>query len=172
MTGSTAALAGIAPNIIYAPGLVRGIYSGYAGTNTAFFDALSPFSTDIDTGPVTQSFSGSSALSALWRGYYRPASTGSATVGFSFSASDCVFYAYIWIGSAARSGYTSDNALLQGTGGSAAITLLAGQYYPTRIQLAYDGDGGFFDDPELNFTLTINSGTSYATFYNSLTNGL
>ena len=164
------AVVGTGQNIIYTPGLVRSQYSGYAGANTAFFDSATPFATDINTAPANISYSGSGNFSVLWTGYYRPAATGTSTFTVSPSFDDAQNYNYLWIGNPARSGYTVGNALIVGAG-TAGTSLLAGHYYPIRIQLAYDGDSGFFEDPELSFTFLINGGTSYSVFYNSLTTG-
>jgi hypothetical protein len=170
MTGIMSAVVGTGQNIIYVPGLVRRQYFGYAGTNTAFFDNASPFATDINSAPAQVSYSGSGNFSVLWVGYYRPASAGNSTFTVSPSFSDANNYNYLWVGSQAKSGYNSGNARIVGSG-SASVSLLAGHYYPIRIQLAYDGQGGFFDDPSLFFNLVINGSTSYSVFYNSLTTG-
>jgi hypothetical protein len=170
MTGIMSAIVGTGQNIIYVPGLVLRQYSGYAGTNTAFFDSATPFNTSINAAPVGVSYSGSSNLSALWTGYYRPGSTGTSTFTVLPSYDDAQNYNYFWLGSTARSGYSAGNAQIAGSG-STSISLLAGHYYPVRIQLAYDGNSGFFQDPELSFTLLINGSSSYSVFYNSLTQG-
>ena len=163
------AVVGTGQNIIYTPGLVQRQYFGYAGTDTAFFDSASPFSTIIDN-PASVTYSNSGSYSVLWVGYYRPNTTGNNTFTVAPSVSDASNYNYLWVGNPAKSGYNSANAQIVGSG-SAAVSLLAGHYYPIRIQLAYDGDGGFFDDPFLSFALVINGTTSYSVFYNSLTTG-
>lgn len=165
------AVVGTGQNIIYAPGLIRKQYFGYAGTNTAFFDSASPFSVNVNTAPVTISYSSSSSFSVLWIGYYRPEVTGNSTFTVTPNFDDASNYNYLWVGNQARSGYNAGNAQIVGSG-AATVSLLAGHYYPIRIQLAYDGDGGFFDDPFLFFNLVINGSTSsYNVFHNSLTTG-
>ena len=170
MTGIMSAVIGTAQNIIYTPGLILRQYSGYAGTNTAFFDSATPFNTSVNAAPAGVSYSGSADRSALWTGYYRPAATGASNFTVSPSFDDATNYNYFWLGNSARSGYSAGNAQIVGSG-STSISLLAGHYYPIRIQLAYDGDSGFFDDPELFFTLLVNGSSSYSVFYNSLTQG-
>jgi hypothetical protein len=172
MTGAVAAVLGSGQNIIYAPGLVRKLYFGYAGTNTAFFDSATPYNTSIDQAPANQSWSDDD-FSALWIGYYRPASSGITTFTINISGSRYNSRSYLWIGSTARSGYAANNALIAAgdSGGSAGTSLLAGIAYPIRIQVGYEDDSGFFTSNSLSFTLTVNSSTSYPIFYNSLTQG-
>ena len=170
MTGIMSAVVGTGQNIIYTPGLIRQQYSGYAGTNTAFFDSTSPFDTIVNAAPISISYSGSSNYSVLWVGYYRPSSTGSTTFNVSPVYDDAQNYNYFWIGNQARRGYNSGNAQIVGSG-TATVSLLAGHYYPIRLQLGYDGNSGFFQSPDLSFTFLINSSTSYSVFYNSLTTG-
>ena len=166
-----AAVLGSGQNIIYAPGLVRKLYFGYAGTNTSYFDSATPYSVAINTAPATQSWSDGD-YSGLWMGYYRPVSSGIATFNINISGSRYNSVSYLWIGSTAISGYASNNALIAASGGgSAGTNLLAGIYYPIRIQVGYEDDSGILTDSDLSFTLTVNGSTSYPVFYNSLTQG-
>lgn len=172
MSAIQAAVFNSGQNVIYVPGMVRGRYSGYAGSNTAWFDTRTPVSTSIISSPVTFSSSGDFNVSFLWRGYYRPSISGSVTFSTSLSSNDASTYHALWLGSSAQSGYNLSNALLSGGGSrTGSLVLTAGIYYPMRIQLAYSGDGGTFDDPFLAFSLSINSSPSYQLFYNSLTQG-
>jgi hypothetical protein len=171
MSGINAAVLGNAQNVIYVPGLVQGIYSGYAGSNAAFFDNRGPFSTAIAGSPISYTSFSSSQISVLWIGYIRPTVTGTITFSFSVSLNDASNYNMFWVGPQARSGYTAANANFQGQGGSAATTVSAGLYYPIRLQLSYEGNDGFFDDPELFFSMQVNGVNSYPIFYNSLTQG-
>lgn len=171
MSGINASVLGNAQNVIYVPGLVRRIYSGYAGSNAAFFDNRAPFSTSIVESPVSYFSSSSSQISVLWIGYIRPTITGTITFGFGVSLDDAINYNMFWVGARAQSGYTAANANFQGGGGSASTTLTAGYYYPIRLQLSYEGDDGFFDDPEISFIMRVNGGNIYPIFYNSLTQG-
>jgi hypothetical protein len=171
MTGIMSAGIGSGQNVIYVPGTVQKFYFGYAGTNTGFFDSQSPFATQIDNAPLNYSNSSDNSFSVLWQGYFRPTVTGTATFTLSISLDDADNYNFLWIGPAARGGYSAGNALINGFG-SGNVSVIAGQYYPLRLQLAYDGDGGFFDDPFISFNLLINGSTSYSVFYNSLTTGI
>ena len=171
MSGINAAVLGNAQNVIYVPGLVRRIYSGYAGANAAFFDSRTPFSTGIQGSPISYFNFGDSQISVLWVGYIRPTITGIITFSFSVSLSDASNFNMFWVGARAQAGYAAANANFQGQNGSAATTVSAGLYYPFRLQLSYEGDDGFFDDPEIFFTMRVNGSDSYQIFYNSLTQG-
>jgi len=172
MTGAVAAVLGSGQNIVYAPGLVRKLYTGYASTNTAYFDSRTPYSTSIDTAPANQSWDDDD-YSGLWTGYYRPASSGITTFTINISGDRYNSRSYLWIGATARSGYAANNALIAAGsgGGSAGTSLLGGISYPIRIQVGYEDDSGFFTSSDLSFTLTVNGSTSYSVFYNSLTQG-
>lgn len=171
MSGINSAVLGNAQNVIYVSGLIQRIYSGYAGSNAAFFDSRTPFSTSVASSPISYVNFSSSRLSVLWIGYIRPTATGTITFGFNVSLDDAFNYNMFWVGLAARAGYTGANAAFQGVSGSASTTLSAGLYYPIRLQLSYEGDDGFFDDPEIFFTMQVNGVNSYPIFYNSLTQG-
>jgi hypothetical protein len=171
MTGIMSVVAGSAQNIVYVSGLVRRLYSGYAGTNANWFDSRSPYNTSIDTPPQNQSWSDDD-YSGLWLGYFRPTTTGVNTFTIQISGSRYDSYCYLWLGDTARSGYASNNALISSSGtASAGTSLVAGTNYPIRIQVGYEDDSGFFTSSDLNFVLVVNGSTSYQTFYNQLTVG-
>ena len=159
---------GIGNNVIYAQGLVRKLYSGYAGSDASYFDARSPYSTDIDNAPINQSWSGSD-YSGLWIGYFRP-STSSNTFFLNIFGENYGNFNYLWIGDAAKSGYNSSNALING-GQIGTITLNPGQYYPIRVQIGYEDQSFLFFDSDMSFSMLVNSSSSYDIFYNSLTQG-
>lgn len=171
MSGINVAVLGNAQNVVYVPGLVQRIYSGYAGSNASFFDNRTPFSTSIVGSPISYFNSSSSQISVLWIGYIRPTITGTITFGFSVSLDDASNFNMFWVGSRAQSGYNASNVNFQGQSGSASTTVSAGYYYPIRLQLSYEGDDGFFDDPELSFVMRVNGDNIYPIFYNSLTQG-
>lgn len=171
MTGCAGAIAGLANNRIFTSGLVKKLYSGYAGTNTAYFDSATPYNISIDAAPASQSWFGGN-YSALWIGYYLSPVTGNSTFSLQISGDNYKNQNYFWLGNSAISGYNSGNALIAGGGGaSGTISLLSGQYYPIRIQVGYQDDSGFFESSDLSFSLLINSSSSYTVFYNSLTTG-
>lgn len=166
MSGIMAAVAGNGQNIVYTAGLY-----GPSGVD------LSPIS-DSDSNNDTP-------FTRNWIGYYKPAGTGSIPFGLTTVwSSDDPFNGqysngYVWIGNTAKSGYNSGNALLTSNNstGSGSIALVAGQYYPIRIQWnAYlPWSPGFFGsyttDGSMTFTGEGSTNVSGKIFYNSLTNG-
>lgn len=171
MTGIMAAVAGTSENIIYNSGLPYGIYAGYAGTNVTYFDSISPSGTGVDVTPISASFTNQDA-SVLWRGYYRPATSGTYTFGFTATDTNANTQVYIWVGSAAKSGYTTGNALVSGTIGTYSNTyaVTAGLYYPIRIQYGFQDTAGIFQTASGSFTFLVNSSSTVTPlFYNSLT---
>jgi hypothetical protein len=120
----------------YIAGLYRSTYSGY------FADAPSWFVTGQVTATTVQSTviedpigEGGENFSMQWLGYFVPSTTETYT--FFLSSDDA---SYMWIGSNARSGFSTANATVNNGGlhgpiefsGTAALT--AGVYYPIRIQ--------------------------------------
>lgn len=171
MTGSLAIVSTMVQNPAVASGLVKRLYLGYAGNNPAYFDTRTPYSTSIDSAPANQSWSGTNA-SGLWMGYFRPTVNGNNNIAMvinkDLAASQCFF----WIGNAALSGYTANNAFLKGSGSeNDNISLIAGVLYPIRLQVGFQNQGDFFEDGYLSFTLQINGSNSYNIFYNTLTMG-
>jgi hypothetical protein len=167
MTGIVAAIAGGTLNIIYASGLY-----GPAG---------------VDTVPISDTGNSPTTFSRTWIGYYRPATT--ASTNFSVTSTWTSTYsdglqssiAYLWLGNTAKSGYNSGNANVTANDNTAStnISVVAGQYYPIRLQWnANLTSGTYFNGSSIqNYTtsgallLSIAGSTSPAVFYNSLTNG-
>jgi hypothetical protein len=160
MTGIMSAIAGNAQNIVYASGL-------YGPTG-------------VDQAPINGSDLNNSVVqSKTWIGYFRPTAGGSNSFGISaaWTSDDTgegqYSRAYVWVGALALSGYTTGNALAaaDNSSGSGSATLVAGQYYPIRVQWNYyfPFDGGFFGfDTSGSFSLTPPSGTYW---YNTKSNG-
>ena len=138
MTGILAAVAGGTQNVIYAAGLYNTSYG-------------------VETSPIDYS-AGSSGGSSLnynftWLGYYRPAATGTVTLGLATSYVEYLNYfgtpiqynwlgggstvAYFWLGSNAVSNPTAGNANIVSNNNTATYSpsLVAGIYYPVRINL-------------------------------------
>ena len=165
MSGIMAAVAGNGQNIVYLAGLY-----GPAGA---------------DQSPITDSDSNNlTPFTRDWIGYYKPAGTGSVSFGLTtvWSSDDPTegqySIGYVWVGNVAKSGYNAGNALLSSNNstGSGSISLIAGQYYPIRIQWsAYlPFQGGFFGystSGSMAFTGEGSSNVSGKIFYNRLTNG-
>ena len=134
MTGIMAAVAGGTQNVIYAAGLYN-IGQG------------------VDTSPIEYSATssgGALSYNFTWIGYYRPASTGTVTLGLATSYQEFVqsigYYnwggggftvAYLWFGNTAISGFNTGNASITSNNslGTFSPSLVAGIYYPIRINL-------------------------------------
>ncbi len=167
----------------YNSGLFYGVYSGYMNDNPNFFNnrLLLPSGTsgtfgtnnqglvknipDITTG--TNGFiiqnNGLQLTSIQWIGYFKSNYTGEWT--FYTASDDC---SYLWIGSNALSGFTTANSLINNGGIhgtreiSRKINLVAGEYYPIRIQY---GQGYFGYSMNVSFSNPILSKTSNGTGY-------
>lgn len=187
MSGIMAAIAGGTQNVIYAAGLYR-VASG----------------ADVSPIDFSASSSGGAGLNydITWIGYYRPAATGTVTLGLSTSYQEVVQYignyswggggyarAYLWLGSTARSGYTTGNANITSNNNTAtyAPSLIGGIYYPVRIQMqmslpynaqAYNAGSIFFPyyyagwaNGSFNFQSGGSTTVTNLIWYNSLSNG-
>ena len=159
------AIAGGAQNVIYAAGLY-----GPSG---------------VDLVPITSSGNSPVTFTRTWIGYYRPATTSSTnfsiTATWTSTYGDGAQYSrgYLWLGSTAKSGYNTGNANVSANDNTAStnISVIAGQYYPIRLQWDANLTSGFepfFGNPYTTsgaFSLSIAGSTSPALFYNSLSNG-
>lgn len=154
---------------------VAGIYqytqAGYFNENVGYFTA--------PTGQgAVNSVAVASGIAATtsyeWRGYFLAPTTGSYTF---YTATDDA--SYLWLGSNASTGYSTTNAIVQNGGlhGTVTVTsanqsLVAGQYYPLRIQYGNSGGSGAvtfgFAGPSIASTT---NGTGYY-FYNGDTTGI
>ena len=179
MSGIMAAAAGGTQNVIYAAGLYNNSYG-------------------VETSPVDYSASSGSAGGPLyydftWIGYYRPATTGTVTLGLATSYVEYLTYygpypwggggytvAYLWLGNTAKSGYTTGNANISSNNNTATYSpsLIAGIYYPVRIQmlmsLPWDPNYGFYDayaNGSFNFQSNGGTGVTNLIWYNTKTNG-
>lgn len=108
-----------------------------------------------------------------YKGYFLATFTGTHT--FYLSSDDG---SYLWIGLTALSGYTTANALVQNGGlhsqqeVSATISLVAGTYYPIRIQFGNGPTGpGVLVASYAHTGQTKTSTWTGKIFYNTATNG-
>jgi len=159
-------VAGNGQNIVYLAGLY-----GPAGADQSPID-------DSDGNNNTP-------FTRTWIGYYKPATTGSVSFGLTtvWSSDDPTegqySTGYVWVGNIAKSGYNSSNALVSSNNntGSGSISLVAGQYYPIRIQwsayLPFNINffTSYFTDGSMSFFGEGSTNVSGKIFYNSLTNG-
>ena len=133
------------PNIL--SGLWRTTYTGYHGNDPTWFDAQPPEA--ITESVEVQNFSILASLvviSAQWLGYFRAPHTANYT--FYILSDD---EANFWIGDKAITGYTIENRdvyayssdPVQEYSNAEPIALVAGQYYPIRLQWGNQfGNGG------------------------------
>jgi hypothetical protein len=162
-----------ARSINYTNGLYGKRYVGY------FNDDVNWFATATLHGNVNQltqinGFTSSADLySWQWLGYFKASSTENYT--FYTSSDDA---SYLWIGNNATAGFTTANATVNNGGlhgaieaTSSPVSLVAGTYYPIRLQFGENGGG---DVMTVNFsTATIpktTNGLGYY-YYNPITNG-
>jgi len=160
-------------NISYSNGLYGKRYVGYFNDDVNWFNTASLHG-DVNQLTEINSFTSSADnYSWQWLGYFKASSTENYT--FYTNSDDA---SYLWIGSNALAGFTTANSNVNnGTPhgpqerSSSAISLVAGSYYPIRIQFGEQGGG---DIMTVNFsTATITkttNGLGYY-YYNPATNG-
>jgi hypothetical protein len=144
-------------------GLYGKKYTGY------FADSLTFFNSSNDTGITTNIHQldsyGLSDTNFSWQffGYYKSTNTGINTITVTSTGS-----AYLWLGSSAISGFTTNNALVSapGTGTKTAVgstSLIKDKYYPIRIVSGRNAAGTLTVKAE---SVGIGSTTSFI-FYNT-----
>ena len=162
-----------ARSINYTNGLYGRRYVGY------FNDDVNWFSTATLQGAVNQltqinNFTSSADnYSWQWLGYFRASTTENYT--FYTNSDDA---SYLWIGANALAGFTTANANVNNGGAhapieitSSPVSLIAGTYYPIRIQF---GEAGGGDIITVNFSSATISKTTNGLgyyYYNPTTNG-
>jgi hypothetical protein len=146
-------------------GLKWGYYTGYFTDNVSFFTGA-PVASGIVTGipsinagtggyvPADQS---REYYSVQWTGYFLSNYTGTWT--FYTSSDDA---SYLWIGPNATTGFSNTNAIVINGGlhgmqeRSGTVSLVAGEYYPIRIQFGENQQGDniivSFSNPNLTKT--------------------
>lgn len=179
MTGIVAAVAGGTQNVIYAAGLYNTTYG-------------------VETSPIdfSSSSAGGTPLSYnyTWVGYYRPAATGTVTLGLATNYTEYLSnygqynwggggysIGYLWLGNTAKSGYNTGNANITANDQTStyAVSLTAGVYYPVRINLlmSLPYDPSYFNFYEgyatgsFNFQSNGSTAVSNLIWYNTLTSG-
>lgn len=176
MLGTMAGFAGptsIRPAIAYTAGLFRTTYSGYFNDVVSFFATATATATTVQTTAIEEPVTDDgSDFSMQWLGYFRPTTTETYT--FFLSSDDA---SYLWIGSAALSGFATSNATVNNgglhgnveTSGTAALT--AGVYYPIRIQFGDQSGGDVLTFNHSTATISKTTAVSGKVFYNRATNG-
>jgi hypothetical protein len=151
-------------------GLYRTIYNGYFNDTPTFFATASIISAGADITLAVDSVPGNTSYQYL--GYFKP--TTSETYTFYTNSDDA---SWLWVGSNAKNGYTTSNAIVNnGTEhgsveASGTINLIAGTYYPIRIQNGNNSGPGimstYFSTPTISKTSVFTGLISY----NTTTNG-
>ena len=118
-----------------AKGLIGAKYNGYFADDVNYFSSARRVAGPTRFTRISFSTAREDYFSWQWTGYFRPTQTGTWT--FTTSSDDA---SYFWIGETAVRGFTPSNALFSAPGVHAPITtsgtisLVAGAYYPIRIQ--------------------------------------
>lgn len=162
--------------IAFAANIWRTDYEGYHNENPAFFATATLKASPNNYNGTDTTISEPTLVnntSIEYKGYFLATYTGTHT--FYLNSDDG---SYLWIGLTALSGYTTSNALINNGGlhgigeVSATISLVAGTYYPIRIQFG-NGPSG----PGQLYASYAHSGQTKTTtwtgkiFYNTATNG-
>lgn len=162
--------------ITFASNIWRTDYQGYFNDTPSFFDtaALKAAPNDYNGTDTTINEPGLlNNTSIEYKGYFLATYTGPHT--FYLNSDDG---SYLWVGLTALSGYTTANALINNGGlhalseVSATTSLVAGTYYPFRIQFGNGPDG-----PGQLIASYAHSGQAKTStwtgkiFYNTATNG-
>ena len=162
--------------ITFASNIWRTDYELYFNDDPAFFDTAALKAAPNDYNGTDTTISEPSLLnntSIEYKGYFLATYTGTHT--FYLNSDDG---SWLWIGATALTGYTTANALVQNGGlhaiseVSATISLVAGTYYPIRIQFGNgpSGPGQLFASYEHSGQAKTSTWTGKV-FYNTATNG-
>jgi hypothetical protein len=160
-------------NINYTNGLYGKRYVGYFADDVNWF-ATATLQGDVNQLTQINNFSSSADLySWQWLGYFKASTTENYTF---YTASDDA--SYLWIGSNATAGFTTANATVNNGGlhgsievTSSPVSLVAGTYYPIRVQFGENAGGDFVTVNFSSATITkTTNGLGYY-YYNPATNG-
>ncbi len=162
--------------IAFAPNIWRTDYELYFNDVPSFFDTAALKAAPNDYNGTDTTISEPSLLnntSIEYKGYFLATYTGTHT--FYLSSDDGSF---MWVGATALTGFTTANALVQNGGlhgvveVSATISLVAGTYYPIRIQFGNGPEGpGELIASYAHSGQTKTSTWTGKVFYNTATNG-
>lgn len=163
-------------DITFASNIWRTDYEGYFNDTPSFFAtaALKAAPNDYNGTDTTINEPGLlNNTSIEYKGYFLATYTGSHT--FYLNSDDG---SYLWVGLTALSGYTTANALINNGGlhalseVSATTSLVAGTYYPFRIQFGNGPDGpGQLIASYAHLGQAKTSTWTGKIFYNTATNG-
>lgn len=161
----------------YVAGLYKRTYSGYFADNVNFFATAtaqtfgSNPAASVQTTTISEASTDDGSLfSCQWLGYFKPTTTETYT--FYTSSDDA---SYVWVGNNAISGFTTTNSIVNNGGlhgnteRSGTISLVAGTYYPIRIQFGENGGGDILTFSYSTPTITKTTNVTGLVFYNSIT---
>ena len=155
----------------YANGLYRRRYTGYFADDVNWFTTATQVAADVNTSPITDGDHGE-LFSIQWLGYFLATTTETYTF---FTSSDDA--SYLWVGATARSGFTTANATVNNGGlhgtveKSGTAALIAGTYYPIRIQFGENTGGDVMEVRISTPTIAKTTDLSANIFYNIYTTG-
>jgi len=163
-------------SIDFAPNIWRTDYELYFNDTPSFFATAALKAAPNDYNGTDTTINEPSLLnntSIEYKGYFLATYTGTHT--FYLSSDDG---SWLWIGPTALTGFTTANALVKNGGlhgvveVSATINLVAGTYYPIRIQFGNgpSGPGALIASYEHSGQAKTNTWTGKI-FYNTATNG-
>ena len=163
----------------YLPGLYKTTYAGYHNETPSFFATATPTTyganpaTSVQTTAISEpGTDDGSNFSVQWLGYFLPSTTETHT--FFINSDDG---SYLWVGANAVSGFTTANATINNGGAhgpvelSAGVSLVAGTYYPIRMQFGEIGGGDVFAFNYSTPTIPKTTNVTGKVFYNPATNG-
>ena len=163
----------------YTAGLYKTTYAGYHNEVPGFFATATPTTyganpaTSIQTTAISEpGTDDGSNFSVQWLGYFLPSTTETHT--FFISSDDG---SYLWVGANALTGFTTANATVNNGGAhgtvelSAGVSLVAGTYYPIRMQFGEIGGGDVFAFNYSTPTIGKTTNVTGKVFYNPATNG-
>lgn len=153
----------------YANGLYYRRYSGYFADNVNWFATATQTAEGVNTSPITDEPTGE-LFSIQWLGWFLATTTETYTF---FTTSDDA--SYLWIGTAALSGFTTANATVNNGGlhgaqeRSGTAALISGTYYPIRIQFGENTGGDLMEVRISTATIAKTTDLSANIFYNVYT---
>ena len=155
----------------YGNGLYRRRYTGYFADDVNWFATATQVAADVNTSPITDGDHGE-LFSIQWLGYFLATTTEIYTF---FTTSDDA--SYLWVGAKALSGFTTSNATVNNGGlhgsveRSGTAALIAGTYYPIRIQFGENTGGDVMQVSISTATIPKTTDLSANIFYNIYTTG-
>jgi hypothetical protein len=156
---------------LFENGLYRRRYSGYFADDVNWFTTATQVAADVNTSPITDGDHGE-LFSIQWLGYFLATTTETYTF---FTTSDDA--SYLWIGSTALQNFTTANATVNNGGLHGAVeqsgtaSLVAGTYYPIRMQFGENTGGDVMEVRISTPTIAKTTDLSPYIFYNVYTNG-